>query len=98
MSNFAHNIFYCRFVGLRAAIFTKCPAVRSLASNLGFTVFQLDELIKKTDSSDEFIQDASPTKRCYIFKDVLQALIDAEVLKLRQEQKRVTRQYNVYSI
>ena len=24
-----------------------------------------------------------PTKNCYIFKDVLQALIDAEVLKLR---------------
>ena len=28
-----------------------------------------------------------PTKSCYIFKDVLQALIDAEVLKLRPEQK-----------
>jgi len=27
------------------------------------------------------------TKNCYIFKDVLQALIDAEVLKLRPEQK-----------
>ena len=26
-----------------------------------------------------------PTKNCYIFKDVLQALIDAEVLKLRPE-------------
>ena len=31
-----------------------------------------------------------PTKNCYIFKDVLQALIDAEVLKLRLEQKKVT--------
>ena len=31
-----------------------------------------------------------PTKNCYIFKDVLQALIDAEVLKLRPEQKQVT--------
>jgi len=31
-----------------------------------------------------------PTKNCYIFKDVLQALIDAEVLKLRPEQKKVT--------
>jgi len=26
-----------------------------------------------------------PTKNCYIFKDVLQALIDAEVLKLHPE-------------
>ena len=31
-----------------------------------------------------------PTKNCYIFKDVLQAEIDAEVLKLRPEQKKVT--------
>ena len=27
----------------------------------------------------------NPTKRCYIFKDVLQALIDEEALKLRPE-------------
>ena len=31
-----------------------------------------------------------PTKNCYVFKDMLQALIDAEVLKLRPEQKTVT--------
>ena len=31
-----------------------------------------------------------PTKNYYIFKDVLQALIDAEMLKLRPEQKKVT--------
>jgi len=31
-----------------------------------------------------------PTKNCYIFKDVLQALIDAEVLKFRPEQKKMT--------
>jgi len=30
------------------------------------------------------------TKSCYVFKDILQALIDAEVLKLRPEQKKVT--------
>ena len=30
-----------------------------------------------------------PTKNCYI-KDVLQALIDAKVLKFRPEQKKVT--------
>ena len=31
-----------------------------------------------------------PTKSCYIFKDILQALTDAKVLKLRSEQKKVT--------
>ena len=31
-----------------------------------------------------------PTKNCYIFKDTLQALIDAEILKLRPEQMKVT--------
>ena len=31
-----------------------------------------------------------PTKNCYIFKVILQALIDVEVLKLRPEQKNVT--------
>jgi len=30
------------------------------------------------------------TKNCYIFKDVLQALIDAKLLMLRPEQKKVT--------
>ena len=31
-----------------------------------------------------------PTKNCYIFKDILQTLIDAEMRKLRSEQKKVT--------
>ena len=31
-----------------------------------------------------------PTKSCYIFKDILQALIDAKVLKLYLEKKKVT--------
>ena len=31
-----------------------------------------------------------PTKSYYIFKDILQTLIDAEVLKLHPEQKKVT--------
>ena len=30
-----------------------------------------------------------PTKSCYFFKDIIQTLIDAEVLKLRLEQKKV---------
>ena len=31
-----------------------------------------------------------PTKSCYVFKDILQALNDAKALKLRPEQKKVT--------
>ena len=31
-----------------------------------------------------------PTKSCYVFNDILQALIDAKVLKLHPEQKKVT--------
>jgi len=31
-----------------------------------------------------------PTKSCYVFKDILQALINTEVLKLHPEQKQVT--------
>ena len=31
-----------------------------------------------------------PTKSCYVINDILQALIDTEVLKLRPEQKKVT--------
>ena len=31
-----------------------------------------------------------PTKNLYVFKNVLQALIDVEVFKLRLEQKKVT--------
>ena len=31
-----------------------------------------------------------PAKNCYIFKDALCAMIDAEVLKIRPEQKKVT--------
>jgi len=39
-----------------------------------------------------------PTKNCYIFKDVLQALIDAEVLKLHPEQKKVIANMTVTSL
>ena len=31
-----------------------------------------------------------PTKSCYVFKNILQVLIDAEVLKLCLEQKKMT--------
>ena len=39
-----------------------------------------------------------PTKNFYIFKYVLQALIDAEVLKLHLEQKKVTANMTVISL
>ena len=31
-----------------------------------------------------------PIKSCYVFKNIVEGLIDAEVLKLRTEQKKVT--------
>ena len=37
-----------------------------------------------------------PTKSCYIFRDVLQTIIDVDVLKLYPEQKKVT--VNITSI
>ena len=47
----------------------------------------------KTDNPNYYLYHkilGHSTKNCYIFKDVLQALIDAEVLKLHPEQKKVT--------
>jgi len=49
--------------------------------------------VGKTEDSNYCIYHrmlGQPTKKFYIFKDVLQALIDVEVLKLHPEQKRVT--------
>jgi len=43
------------------------------------------EEVEKTDDPNYYLFHrmlGHPTKSCYIFKDVLQALIDAEVLKL----------------
>ena len=51
------------------------------------------EEIDKTDNPNYFLYHrmlGHPTKSCYIFKDILQALIDAKVLKLHPEQKKVT--------
>jgi len=48
------------------------------------------EEVGNTDDSSYYLYYkmlGHPTKNCYIFKDVLQALIDAEVLKLHLEQK-----------
>jgi len=49
--------------------------------------------VGKTDDPNYYLYHRMlgyPTKNCYIFKDVLQALINAEILKLRPEQKKVT--------
>jgi len=46
------------------------------------------EEVGKTDDPSYFLYYrmlGHPTKSCYIFKDVLQTLIDAKVLKLRPE-------------
>ena len=51
------------------------------------------EKVEKTDDPNYYLYHrmlGHPTKNCYIFKDVLQALIDSEVLKLCPEQKKVT--------
>ena len=51
------------------------------------------EEVGKTDSPNYCLDHrmlGHPTKSCYVFKDILQALIDADVLKLRPEQKKVT--------
>jgi len=51
------------------------------------------EEVGKTDNLNYYLYHRMlgyPTKICYILKDILQALIDAEVLKLRPEQKKVT--------
>jgi len=46
------------------------------------------EEVSKTDNPNNCLYHrmlGHPTKSCYILKDILQALIDAEVLKLRPE-------------
>jgi len=51
------------------------------------------EEVRKTDDPNYCLYHRMlgyPTKSCYIFKDVLPALINADVLKLRPEQKKMT--------
>jgi len=58
------------------------------------------EEVRKTDDPSYCLYHRMlrhPTKNCYIFKDVLQVLIDAEVLKLCLEQKKVTANMTVTS-
>ena len=51
------------------------------------------EKVGKTDNPNYCLYHrmlGHPTKSCYVFNDILQVLIDAEVIKLRPEQKKVT--------
>ena len=51
------------------------------------------EEVGKTDNPNDCLYHrmlGHPTKSYYVFKGILQALIDAEELKLRPEQKKVT--------
>ncbi|XP_010916328.1 uncharacterized protein [Elaeis guineensis] len=46
-----------RFNGLRAAIITACPNVRSFARELGFSVLKIDELIMQNDPFEKHPQE-----------------------------------------
>jgi len=59
------------------------------------------EEVRKTDDPNYCLYHrmlGHPTKNCYIFKYVLQALIDADVLKLLPEQKNVTANMTITSL
>jgi len=71
------------------------PCCLSYSKRVTYSNFQRSDALKrgKTDDPTYYLYHmmlGHPTKNCYIFKDVLQALVDAEVLKLRPEQKKVT--------
>jgi len=58
------------------------------------------EEVGKTDNPNYCLyyrMSRHPTKSCYVFKDIFQALIDAEVLKLRPDQKKVTTNMTSFS-
>ena len=62
------------------------------SNKLKLTEARRPEEVGKTDNPSYYLYHrmlGHPTKNCYIFKDILQVLIDAEVLKLRPEQKKV---------
>ncbi|XP_008811979.2 uncharacterized protein LOC103722988 [Phoenix dactylifera] len=46
-----------RFMGLKAAIITACPNLRSFARELGFSVLKIDDLITKSDPSEKNLQE-----------------------------------------
>jgi len=64
-----------------------------ISNRLKLLVIRCPEEVGKTDDPNYCLYHRMLghfTKNCYIFKGVLQALIDAEVLKLYPEQKKVT--------
>ena len=63
------------------------------SNRLKLPVVKHPEEVGKTDNHNYFLYHrmlGHPTKSCYVYKDILQGLIDAEVFKLRPEQKGVT--------
>ena len=63
------------------------------SNRLKLSEIRRSEEVGKTDDPNYYLYHRMlgfPTKNCYIFKDVLQPLIDVEVLKLRPEQKKAT--------
>ena len=63
------------------------------SNKLNLSEAKRSEEVGKTDDSSYCLYHrmvGHPSKSCYIFKDVLQALIDADALKLHPEQKKVT--------
>lgn len=46
-----------RFMGLRAALITICPNVKSFARELGFSVLEIDEVITQSDPSNKHLQE-----------------------------------------
>ena len=55
------------------------------SNKLKFPEVKHPEEVGKTDNPNYYLYQS-----CYIFKDILQVLIDTEVLKLHPEQKKVT--------
>jgi len=63
------------------------------SNKLKFLEVRCPDKVGKTDDPNFYLYQrmlGHPIKNCYIFTDVLQALIDADVLKLCPEQKKVT--------
>ena len=70
-----------------------CFKLLQKSNKLKLLEVKCPEEVGKTDDPSYYLYHkmlGHPNKNCYIFKDVLQALIDVEVLKLRPEQKKVT--------
>ena len=71
------------------------------SNRLKLSEIRCPEEVGKTENPNYYLYQmmlGHPTKNYHIFKDVLQTLIDAEVLKLHQEQKKVTANMTTTSI